>query len=198
MTDATELQAPVLLVAMPQVADPFFKKSVVLLLQHEEAGSFGFILNRPTGVKLSDVLDGMEMEMVWGGQEEAEAFIGGPVQPQLGSVLFHTREDEDEEGVASTEVLPGLSMSQHVGDLEKLIQVPPDKMRLFLGYAAWGAGQLVDEILRNDWLVAPVDGNLVFTGAPDGSWDAALRSLGIHDPAALPTWTADDGAEMAN
>lgn len=195
MTDDAELHAPALLVAMPQVADPFFKKSVVLLLQHEEAGSFGFILNRPTGVKLSDVLDGMEM--VWGGQEEAEAFIGGPVQPQLGSVLFDTRTDEEEQAVASTEVLPGLSMSQHVGDLEKLIQVPPEHMRLFLGYAAWGAGQLVDEILRNDWLVAPVDGSLVFTGAPDGSWDAALRSLGIENPGVLPTWTADD-SETAN
>lgn len=195
MNDAPELQAPVLLVAMPQVADPFFKKSVVLLLQHEEAGSFGFILNRPTGVKLSDVLDGMEMAEE--SRDEAEAFIGGPVQPQLGSVLFRTRDDEQEQGVASTEVLPGLSMSQHVGDLEKLIQVPPDRMRLFLGYAAWGEGQLVEEILRNDWLIAPVDRNLVFTAAPDGSWDVALRSLGIDNPAALPTWTLD-GSEAAN
>ena len=64
---ASDLTTPVLLLAMPQVVDPFFHKSVVLLLHHEEEGSFGFIVNRPTGIRLQEILEGMEVN--WQGGE---------------------------------------------------------------------------------------------------------------------------------
>ena len=80
------LTTPVLLVAMPQVLDPFFQRSVVLLIHHEDEGSFGFIINRTTGIRLAEILQGMEVE--WQGDGEAVAHFGGPVQPQLGTVLF--------------------------------------------------------------------------------------------------------------
>jgi putative transcriptional regulator len=193
-TPPAELDAPLFLLAMPQVADPFFHKSVVLLLQHQDEGSFGFIVNRPTGVKLKEILEGMNLP--WQGPEAAEAFLGGPVQPQLGSVLFgHLPGSKAlDDGQATSEVLPGVSLTQHVGDLEQLAQAPPDRMRLLLGYSAWGAGQLVDEILRNDWILAPVQPELIFATEPTAVWDRALASVGI-DPATLPSWTpSDDGA----
>ena len=188
------LTAPVFLLAMPQVLDPFFHKSVVLLVQHDdEEGSFGFIVNRPTGIRVTEILKGMEVG--WSGRDDALAYFGGPVQPQTGTVLFQpapAAEGGEEEADLSSEVVPGLSITQHVGDLAQLAETPPDRFRLFLGYAGWGAGQLVEEILRNDWLTAPVASDLVFSAEPEGVWAAAVRSVGV-DPAVLPSWTPSAG-----
>ncbi|HEX7182386.1 MAG TPA: YqgE/AlgH family protein [Thermoanaerobaculia bacterium] len=194
MPDAasSDLNAPVLLVAMPQVLDPFFHRSVVLLIQHEDEGSFGFIINRTTGIRIHEILKGMEVG--WQGGAAAVAHFGGPVQPQLGTVLFAPGEIETE---AATEVLPGISLTQHIGDLVRLAEAPPEQFRLLLGYAGWGAGQLIEEILRNDWLTAPVHSDLVFADDPDQVWADALRSVGV-DPAALPSWTQDGGGETTN
>jgi putative transcriptional regulator len=186
----SDLTTPVLLMAMPQVLDPFFHRSVVLLLHHEEAGSFGFIVNRPTGIKVSEILKGMDVG--WAGREEAVAFFGGPVQPQLGTVLFAPVLDETGPEDSATEVIPGVALTQHIGDLSRLAEAPPDQFRLILGYAGWGEGQLMEEILRNDWLTAPVSSDLIFASDPEEVWGSALRSVGI-DPAALPSWIPGGG-----
>jgi putative transcriptional regulator len=181
----SDLSTPVLLMAMPQVLDPFFHRSVVLLLHHEEEGSFGFILNRPTGIKVSEILKGMDVG--WSGREEAVAYFGGPVQPNLGTVLFAPLLAEGGPEDTATEVLPGVALTQHVGDLSRLAEAPPDQFRLILGYAGWGEGQLMEEILRNDWLTAPASSELIFAPDPEQVWGAALRSVGI-DPTVLPSW----------
>lgn len=200
----TTLQAPALLVAMPQVLDPFFHKSVVLLIhQDDEEGSFGLIVNRRTAMKVSEILSGLEIP--WNGPEESAAFFGGPVQPQLGSVLF-AKNGPAGQGVsavaserlaAATDVAPGLAVTHHVGDLRVLAEDPPEHLRLFLGYAGWGEGQLVEEILRDDWLVAPVTEELLFAPETDGVWERAVRSVGV-DPATLPSWSAGGGGDEAN
>lgn len=189
---ASDLTTPVLLLAMPQVVDPFFHKSVVLLLHHEEEGSFGFIVNRPTEIRLTEILEGMEV--AWQGRESAVAHFGGPVQPQLGTVLFAPGAAATE---AASEVLPGVAITQHIGDLSRLAETPPADFRLFLGYAGWGAGQLIEEILRNDWLTAPVRADLIFAPDPEQVWSEALRSVGV-DPSALPSWTKPNGEEPTN
>ncbi|PYQ60296.1 MAG: YqgE/AlgH family protein [Acidobacteria bacterium] len=181
----SDLSTPVLLMAMPQVLDPFFHRSVVLLLHHEEEGSFGFILNRPTGIKVSEILKGMDVG--WSGREEAVAYFGGPVQPNLGTVLFAPLVPDGGPEDTATEVLPGVALTQHIGDLSRLAEAPPDQFRLILGYAGWGEGQLMEEILRNDWLTAPASSELIFAPDPEQIWGAALRSVGI-DPAVLPSW----------
>lgn len=211
-----ELSPPVFLLAMPQVQDPFFHRSVVLLLGHTEEGSFGFVVNRPTGLQLTEILQGMELP--WNGDPAAEAFLGGPVQPEAGTVLF-ARAPESAPGsaadgaaftphppspgvaggllAADQEILPGVRLSQHQGDLEALAASPPFQFRLFLGYAGWGAGQLVSEILRNDWLTAPADRSLLFAEEPDTVWERALRSVGV-DPTSLPAWTSPEPEGTAN
>jgi len=204
------LSTPVLLLAMPQVLDPFFHRSVVLLVRHEDEGSLGFIVNRPTGIKVNEILKGMEVD--WQGREDVVAYFGGPVQPNLGTVLFGPQSRPpapaaptvgaeaggDFAGEATSEVLAGVSLTQHVGDLSRLAESPPERFRLFLGYAGWGAGQLIEEILRNDWLTAPARGDLIFAPDPDRVWSAALESVGV-DPATLPSWTpSGNGEETAN
>ena len=193
------LSPPLLLLAMPQELDPVFHRSVVQLVRHEEEGSLGFIVNRPTGIKVHEILKGMEVE--WRGREAAVAYFGGPVQPNLGTVLFgpsSPEAGEEFEGEAASEVLAGVSLTQHVGDLSRLAESPPERFRLFLGYAGWGSGQLIEEILRNDWLTAPARGDLIFAPDPDRVWSAALASVGV-DPATLPSWTpSGNGEETAN
>lgn len=181
----SDLVPPVLLMAMPQVLDPFFHRSVVLLLHHEDEGSFGFIVNRPTGIKVSEILKGMDVG--WQGRGEAVAYFGGPVQPQLGTVLFAPILPGSFEEDTATEVFPGIALTQHVGDLSRLAEDPPEQFRLLLGYAGWGEGQLMQEILRNDWLTAPVSSDLIFAPDPEQVWADALRSVGI-DPISLPSW----------
>ncbi|HVS01817.1 MAG TPA: YqgE/AlgH family protein [Thermoanaerobaculia bacterium] len=196
MASDDSLQAPVLLVAMPQILDGFFHRSVVLLVHHDGEGSLGFIVNRPTAIQVAEILEGMEIG--WEGAADAVAHFGGPVQPQLGTVVFTPR-----DGTAAAlpesqaEICPGLRLTQHVGDLEQLAASPPRDFRLLLGYAGWGAGQLLEEILRNDWITAPVEGQLVFGADAEGVWSEALRSVGI-DPATLPNWSAPGGEESAN
>jgi putative transcriptional regulator len=210
-SSTTDLETPVLLVALPQVVDPFFNKALVLLIHHDEEGSLGLIVNRPTGISVGEILAGMEIP--WSGESAALTHFGGPVQPQLGTVLFAPAEggngvirgagnglggDGQGGGLqAASEVAPGVALTQHIADLGQLAAAPPDRFRLLLGYAGWGEGQLLEEILRNDWLVAPVDADLIFAHSPDQAWAAALRSVGV-DPETLPSWTPIAGGDDTN
>jgi putative transcriptional regulator len=195
----SSLAPPLLLLAMPQVLDPFFHKSVVLLVHHEQSGGLGFIINRPTTASVTEVLGGLDLS--WQGDAEELAYFGGPVEPLLGTVLFAVGEgglpaNEAEGQPTASEVLPGIAMTQHIGDLAGLAQEPPAALRLILGYAGWGDGQLEQEIIRNDWLTAPASRELLFAGNPDTIWTRAFASIGI-DPDSLPTWTqrTDDPSE---
>lgn len=192
---APGLSVPVLLVAMPQIADPFFAKSVVLLLAHEDEGSFGFIVNRRTELKIAAILE--DLKLAWGGDANALAGFGGPVQPQVGTVLYARADPGAAPLENSSEVARGVQLTQHVGELELLGGTPPERFKLLLGHAGWGAGQLVDEILRNDWMTAPVDPDLVFGEETEAVWEAAMASVGV-DPATLPAWTQESSADAAN
>jgi putative transcriptional regulator len=192
---APELVAPVLLLALPQVTDPFFKKSVVLLLAHEEEGSFGFIVNRRTELRVADILK--DLGVGWAGDTTTLAGFGGPVQPQVGTVLFASDDPELTGLPGVTEILPGVRLTQNLAELARLAERPPERFRLLLGYAGWGPGQLVEEILRNDWLTAPVAGELVFGDETETAWERGLRAVGV-DPETLPAWTGGDSDGGAN
>ncbi len=202
----TELKTPLLLLAMPQVLDPFFRHSVVLLVHHDSVeGSLGFIVNRPTELKLKDILE--DLEIPWTSEKSPAAYFGGPVKPEVGTLLFLDREDADlevpgrddldeKEKREDRHICPGVSASQNVSDLETLETRPDDSFRLYLGYAGWGEGQLEQEILRNDWLIAPVLNDLIFSGTPDEAWRKALASVGVN-PDQLPMWTPHSDSEPA-
>lgn len=192
---ASDLVAPIFLVATPQVEDPFFRRSVVLLLAHEEAGSFGFIVNRRTELTVAEILGDLSIE--WAGDPGARAGFGGPVQPQVGTVLFSAEGEELPELPGSSEVLPGVRVSQHRSELAQLAVRPPRRLRLLLGYAGWDGGQLVSEIVRNDWILAPVDPELLFGEDVEGAWERGLRSAGI-DPGTLVASALQDGGESPN
>jgi len=191
----SDLVAPVMLLAMPQVHDPFFRRSVVLLLAHEREGSFGFIVNRATELKVGEIVRDLGIE--WGGDPGLRAGFGGPVQPQVGTLLFAGSAAVEADGEETSEVLPGIRLSQNLSQLARLAPDPPGKMRLLLGYSGWGEGQLVSEILRNDWLTLPVDDALIFGAHGDDTWKRALASLGVS-PDKLPAWSDDTSEDAPN
>lgn len=191
-----DLETPVLLVAMPQIQDPFFNQSVVLLIDHQTEGSFGLIVNRPTELTVREVLEGLEIE--WQGATDAMTHFGGPVQPQMGTVLFDERTAVLQNGEETTlEISDGIRITQHIGDLSAIAARPPEAFRLLLGYAGWGQGQLEEEIERHDWLIAPLDTALLFEPDAASVWRRALESLDI-DPSSLPAWTGEADPETVN
>ncbi len=182
------LTTPVLLLAMPQVMDPYFHRSVILLVRHEDEGSLGFIVNRPTKHRLVDILD--DLEVAWGpSDEDVCAYLGGPVSWEMGTLVI--REEDLPGDFPGDEGLDGVAVTQSVADLERLNDLPSSSFRLYLGYAGWGEGQLEAELLRNDWLIAPVSRDLIFNADPESVWRSALESMGVS-PEQLPASIQDD------
>lgn len=182
MVDSPEELAPCLLVAMPQLLDPNFRRSVVLLAAHGDEGAMGFVVNRVLPATVDDVLQGLEIP--WAGAVSAPVFGGGPVMPQGGWVLY----DSPEGGLSDDcqQVLPSVYLSASVAVLRKLAARPPDDFRLLLGYAGWGPRQLEGELVEGSWLVVPPTRSLVFDTTPENMWDSAIRTLGIEPSALVP------------
>jgi putative transcriptional regulator len=179
------VEPPFFLAAMPQILDPFFHRSVVLMLEHHDEGSFGFIVNRPTQLLIAELLSSSQLQ--WKGPSATVAWFGGPVQPRMGTVLFSDR-SRVEEGEPVGEVSEGLLISSDTRVIERLASDPPSPFRLVLGYAGWEAGQLDQEMDRNDWLVVPFDADLLFSEDADSIWARALESIDVR-PESLPIWS---------
>jgi putative transcriptional regulator len=176
-----------LLVAMPQLDDPNFKRAVVLLVHHSTGGSFGIVLNRALDLTISELMQNSGIQWPIG---IGSVGWGGPVQPERGWVVFtddHPAPSGDGEGDSETDVATLQEGVCVTGSLEMLRAVatrPPTGVRLFLGYAGWGAEQLESELAEGAWLTAPVTREVVFDTAADDMWEAVVRGLGI-DPSAL-------------
>lgn len=138
-----------LLVASPELLDPNFSDTVVLLLDADAEGALGLVLNRPSPVAVADVLE------PWGevvGEPEV-LFRGGPVSPD-GALAVGVLRDTGDVPVGFRSVAGRLG----VVDLEtpvELVNGSLTGLRVFAGYAGWSAGQLEDEIGRGDWYVVP-------------------------------------------
>jgi putative transcriptional regulator len=158
--------APSLLLSMPQLIDPNFCRTVVLLCRHNDEGALGLVVNRPL------VASGLDLD-VW---------VGGPVEPERSWILVNGDEYDD---LPAMRVGDGLSLSTSPELLQRLLEPnPPPNARLIVGYSGWGPGQLEAELNASSWLIAEVDRELIFGTPPDLMWETAIRRLGA-DPAAL-------------
>ncbi|HUI24492.1 MAG TPA: YqgE/AlgH family protein [Candidatus Kryptonia bacterium] len=170
--------APTLLLSMPQLNDPNFKRTVVLLCEHTADGAFGLVLNRPTGTLAADVI---QLDPPVTGDRSLQLWIGGPVEQQRGWILV----GEEPADAESIRVADGLYLSASPVLLRRLLDgVPPPHSRFLVGYAGWGPGQLDGELLQSAWLTADVALDLVFDTEAETMWEAAIRRLGV-DPNAL-------------
>ena len=169
--------APCLLLAIPQLMDPNFQRSVVLLVENQEEGSVGLVLNLPTKLKVKQVLENIAMD--WFGDPEALVWNGGPVFKEQGWVL-HSQAEIDVLP-APVEVVDGIFLSGTAEQLRCLAQNPPEHCRFMLGSSGWGGNQLETEIAQGWWLTLEADAEMVFQTSPEEIWDKAFRSMGI-DP----------------
>lgn len=162
--------APCLLVAHPGLMDPNFLHTVVLIVEHDEEGALGVILNRPLPLTLEKVSE--EGDLQYSGDSEATAWRGGPVDPQRGIILVQGGLPEPEDTVVDLTHF----VSHRKDLLEQLLAEPEARFRLFLGYAGWGPGQLDGEIAQGAWTRRPVHGDWLMHPDPSGLWQVALAA----------------------
>lgn len=162
------LDAPCLLVASPALLDPNFLHSVLLLVEHDEEGALGLILNRPLPLSLAQVSE--EGGLSFQGPEEATAWRGGPVDPQRGILLVQGGLPEEEDTVVDLTHF----VSHRKDLLEALLGDPLARYRLFLGYAGWSPGQLDQELELGAWARRPLVSEWLLHPDPGGLWQVAL------------------------
>ena len=164
------------LIAMPALGDPNFARTVTLICEHSSQGAMGLVINRPTDLSLSDVLEQMEIEKIDAAHLEMPVHLGGPVQNNRGFVV-HEPLGHWESTLPISDTL-GVSTSRDI--LLALVQNRgPDRCFLALGYAGWSAGQLEREIAENAWLSGPADNTILFDTPVASRWNAAAHLLGV-------------------
>ena len=166
------------LIAMPDLTDPNFHRTVVWVLDHDETGTVGLVINRSSALLNSTLCETQDIE--WLGVD-ANVHIGGPVRP-ASIWMVHGCEEAPVEDAHP--IVPGSWFSTDREGLLKLASDADGARRIYGGYAGWGAGQLLQEIRVGAWLTCPSDLALVFERDPDEVWEASLRSVGV-DPIAL-------------
>ncbi len=165
---------------MPQLGDPNFQRSVILMIEHSANGAMGLVINRTAPLTLEDVAQGHDFQLARPHAVQ-NVFVGGPVEPQRGFVLH------DNEAVPEKhEVVPGLFLSMTLDALQPLLENPSARLRFCLGYSGWGPQQLEGEIKQGSWLFTEASKKPVLDSDPDKLWEATLRSMGV-DPAMLVT-----------
>jgi putative transcriptional regulator len=174
MTDQFQ---PTLLLSMPQLQDPNFARTVVLLCDFVPEGAFGLVLNRRTDEPASGMVR-LEPPVEHG--NDLPLHTGGPVEPDRGWIL-----SADQPDVEHRTIVPGLYLSTSPLLLRRVLETHPAPSALVLaGYAGWGPGQLDEELAQSAWLMCEIDLDLVFKAEPSRMWDIAIRRFGA-DPSAF-------------
>jgi putative transcriptional regulator len=155
------------LVASTQLKDANFYRSVVLLVQHDDDGALGLILNRPTG---KTVRDAMELVVDEPTACDDLIYLGGPVRGPI--AVVHT-----DEGLGNVEIVPGAYYTVEDELVNELLQKEGIDRRVFLGYSGWAPGQLESELTAGGWQVAPATLADIFT-EPDQLWRLISRRIG--------------------
>jgi putative transcriptional regulator len=159
-----------ILLSEPFMGDYYFGRSVVLLAEHNDEGSFGLILNKPVKKLINQVTpDFPELEM--------PLYIGGPVESNR-LFFIHTLGEEIDDSV---EVIPGLYWGGNMEDILELARIKKlnnENSRFFIGYSGWGAHQMEDELKRNSWAITTATADVLFKTNPEILWKKLTRKLG--------------------
>lgn len=157
------------LVSEPFMDDPNFSRTVIIMAEHNEEGSLGYVLTKKLNLKISQVFEGLP-------EFEAPMYLGGPV----GHNTLHLMHCVPAKISGGEELAEGLFWG---GDFEKVKQLLslnlllPSEIFFFIGYSGWGKGQLNEEIKRKSWIIAPENPNLVFNPHPEHLWKDVLKSM---------------------
>jgi putative transcriptional regulator len=171
------------LIAMPNLADDVFARSVVYLCDHSERGAMGLMVNKPAGIHLSDLFAKVELPLDRPELASQPVFQGGPVQTERGFVLHEPMGADDQHAYASTLTVEGadLEMTTSRDVLEALSAgAGPKRLLVTLGYSSWAQGQLESELAENSWLTVPASPDIIFDVPVAQRYDAALALLGLQ------------------
>ena len=156
------------LVARPDLEDPNFRQTVVLVTQARDYSTVGVIINRPLELKLERLLRDDPL----GSRYRDAVFFGGPVMPQVIVALFRS---ESAPQAPAFHVLKGLYLSLHPQNLRRLLEGSGTRYRLYSGFAGWAPRQLQSEMQRNGWYVLPADLETIFRKNMDGVWQELVQ-----------------------
>ncbi len=183
-TDATSSLARHLLCAVPQLTDPNFRRSVVFMLEHDERGALGLVVNHPGTNTIDEVSGGLGLR--WRGPARARVRIGGPVEPSRGWILH----DDAAWDPSAQLVMPGVLLTTSLDEVTRAghqdTGAAGAHVLFMLGFAGWAPSQLEGEIAAGGWLPVPVGTGGVapswlFDTPAEKMWDEALHAIGV-DP----------------
>jgi len=165
-----------LLIAMPQMEDPRFARTVIYVCAHTADGAMGLVLNKiAENINFPDLLEQLNLP-TGSDSDDIRVHFGGPVETGRGFVLHSADYTQDASLIIEEEV----ALTATVDILRAIADgTGPEHSLLALGYAGWAPGQLDAEIQANGWLSAPADPDIIFGPAIDSKWASALFKLGI-------------------
>lgn len=159
-----------LLLSEPYLADPNFERTTVLLTEHNDTGTVGFILNKPSDSRVGEIMEDLK-------GLDSRIFIGGPVEQDTLHYIHRIATLDD-----AIEIQPGLFWGGNFVQLISMVdthQVLFTDIKFFLGYSGWSPGQLDEELKIESWIVSDLTTEqLVFETDPEQMWKQAMRDLG--------------------
>jgi putative transcriptional regulator len=168
------------LMAMPGMVTGELAGTVIYVCEHGPKGALGLVINRPTDLSLSSLLEKIDLKLEITPFQTNTVFFGGPVHTDRGFVL-HTAQGDYNSSIK----LGALALTTSRDVLQEVAAGKgPEKLLVTLGYAGWGAGQLENELAQNAWLNVAADIDVIFSTPPELRYPAALKLLGI-DPIML-------------
>jgi putative transcriptional regulator len=173
----------VFLIAKPELADPNFARTVVLVTQTEDSSTVGVIINRPTVLKLAEFIADPKIET---GKYKDRLYLGGPV---MRNALIAVFQSEARPAAPAFHVLRKLYITMHPDNVTALLSSGDRRYRLYAGFAGWAPRQLESEFDREGWFVLPADEEVLFRADTAGVWEEMLRRV-----RALKTRAPGDGS----
>ncbi|HUS39064.1 MAG TPA: YqgE/AlgH family protein [Pirellulales bacterium] len=158
-----------LIIASPQLADPNFAQAVVLMIEHDENGAFGVVLNRPTDRTVEELWDEISADPC---QCQQAISVGGPVTGPLLAV-------HKQNSLGEAEIMPGVFIAAQREYLDQLVREPAAEFRLFSGYAGWATGQLENEMKMGGWISTKATEDYIF-GETGDLWNRVSRDITRH------------------
>ncbi|CAH0996376.1 hypothetical protein EMA8858_02508 [Emticicia aquatica] len=158
-----------ILIAEPFLGDKNFERSVVLLCEDNEEGSFGLVLNQLTNLRLDDVMDNIYGDL--------SLFLGGPVEQNTLHFIHRLGNQIDN----TIEIGNGIYWSGDFEQIKNLInigKISENDIRLFIGYSGWASKQLEGELKKDSWIVSDADANLIFDTPSKQFWREVLKRMG--------------------
>jgi putative transcriptional regulator len=153
------------LIAAPKLVDPNFYRTVLLMVQHNDDGALGLVLNRPSATRVADVWSAISDGPCI---HDGPVYQGGPCEGPL--MLLHTHEPASQIAVGK-----GIHLSTEEDHLRWLVEHDAGAVKAFVGYAGWAPGQLEAEMLAGSWLHSPASVRSAIERVPD--WEKLIRKL---------------------